>query len=117
MPINFYFQVFILYFQNKLKLSKVLVYVKFSVDFSTVSQFVDFNRFIENKDHVATLRKCFAGLWSLDNEEIVRTAMDKPELFVLKPQREGGGAICPKTLTPTKYVTITVRMDSIPIVW
>ncbi|KAJ4773545.1 hypothetical protein LUZ62_057802 [Rhynchospora pubera] len=48
-------------------------------------------RFVENKDHVAALRKCFAGLWSLDNDEIVRTAMDKPELFVLKPQREGGG--------------------------
>ncbi|KAJ3681072.1 hypothetical protein LUZ60_015561 [Juncus effusus] len=48
-------------------------------------------RFLEDKDEIAKLRKCFAGLWSLDNEEIVKTAIDKPELFVLKPQREGGG--------------------------
>jgi glutathione synthetase len=48
-------------------------------------------RFLENKEEIAKLRKCFAGLWSLDNEEIVKTAIEKPELFVLKPQREGGG--------------------------
>jgi glutathione synthase len=27
----------------------------------------------------------------LDNEEIVKSAIEKPDLFVLKPQREGGG--------------------------
>jgi len=48
-------------------------------------------RFLENKEEIAKLRKCFAGLWSLDDEEIVKTAIEKPELFVLKPQREGGG--------------------------
>jgi hypothetical protein len=48
-------------------------------------------RFLENKEEIAKLPKCFAGLWSLDNEEIVKTAIEKPELFVLKPQREGGG--------------------------
>ncbi|RLN29822.1 glutathione synthetase, chloroplastic-like isoform X1 [Panicum miliaceum] len=48
-------------------------------------------RFLENKEAIAKLRKCFAGLWSLDDEEIVKTAIEKPELFVLKPQREGGG--------------------------
>ncbi|WVZ90457.1 hypothetical protein U9M48_036758 [Paspalum notatum var. saurae] len=48
-------------------------------------------RFVENKEEIAKLRKCFAGLWSLDDEEIVKTAIEKPELFVLKPQREGGG--------------------------
>ncbi|GJN25730.1 hypothetical protein PR202_gb13595 [Eleusine coracana subsp. coracana] len=48
-------------------------------------------RFLDNKEDIAKLRKSFAGLWSLDNEEIVKSAIEKPELFVLKPQREGGG--------------------------
>ncbi|CAO2149936.1 unnamed protein product [Urochloa humidicola] len=48
-------------------------------------------RFLDNKEDIAKLRRSFAGLWSLDNEEIVKTAIDKPDLFVLKPQREGGG--------------------------
>ncbi|KAL6623314.1 hypothetical protein ACP70R_033193 [Stipagrostis hirtigluma subsp. patula] len=48
-------------------------------------------RFLENKEDIAKLRKCFAGLWSLDDAEIIKTAIEKPELFVLKPQREGGG--------------------------
>ncbi|XP_054812564.1 glutathione synthetase, chloroplastic-like [Prosopis cineraria] len=48
-------------------------------------------RFLENKDDVAKLRKCFAGLWSLDDSDIVKNAIERPELFVMKPQREGGG--------------------------
>ncbi|GJN34886.1 hypothetical protein PR202_gb23588 [Eleusine coracana subsp. coracana] len=48
-------------------------------------------RFLDSKEEIAMLRKCFAGLWSLDDEEIIKTAIEKPELFVLKPQREGGG--------------------------
>ncbi|KAK9146774.1 hypothetical protein Sjap_006677 [Stephania japonica] len=48
-------------------------------------------RFLENKDDIAKLRKCFAGLWSLDDSNIVKEAIKRPELFVLKPQREGGG--------------------------
>ncbi|TKY61459.1 Glutathione synthetase [Spatholobus suberectus] len=48
-------------------------------------------RFLENKDDIAKLRKCFAGLWSLDDSNIVRKAIERPELFVMKPQREGGG--------------------------
>ncbi|TVU49990.1 hypothetical protein EJB05_01339 [Eragrostis curvula] len=48
-------------------------------------------RFLDDKEEIAKLRKCFAGLWSLDDEEIIKTAIEKPELFVLKPQREGGG--------------------------
>ncbi|CAD6252960.1 unnamed protein product [Miscanthus lutarioriparius] len=48
-------------------------------------------RFLDNKEDIAKLRKSFAGLWSLDNEEIVKSAIEKPDLFVLKPQREGGG--------------------------
>ncbi|KAJ4877686.1 hypothetical protein Rs2_42704 [Raphanus sativus] len=48
-------------------------------------------RFMDNKDDIAKLRKCFAGLWSLDDQEIIKKAIGKPELFVMKPQREGGG--------------------------
>ncbi|KAG2244043.1 hypothetical protein Bca52824_094112 [Brassica carinata] len=48
-------------------------------------------RFMDNKDDIAKLRKCFAGLWSLDDPEIIKKAIEKPELFVMKPQREGGG--------------------------
>ncbi|KAJ4900688.1 hypothetical protein Rs2_14639 [Raphanus sativus] len=48
-------------------------------------------RFVDNKDDIAKLRECFAGLWSLDDPEIFKKAIEKPELFVMKPQREGGG--------------------------
>ncbi|XP_042518440.1 glutathione synthetase, chloroplastic-like [Macadamia integrifolia] len=48
-------------------------------------------RFLENKDDIAKLRKCFAGLWSMDYSDVVKSAIEKPDLFVLKPQREGGG--------------------------
>ncbi|PKA53959.1 Glutathione synthetase, chloroplastic [Apostasia shenzhenica] len=48
-------------------------------------------RFLEDKEDVAKLRKCFAGLWSLDEPEVVKRAIERPEVFVLKPQREGGG--------------------------
>ncbi|ESQ32260.1 hypothetical protein EUTSA_v10003956mg [Eutrema salsugineum] len=48
-------------------------------------------RFLDNKEDIAKLRKCFAGLWSLDDPEIIKKAIEKPELFVMKPQREGGG--------------------------
>jgi glutathione synthetase len=50
-------------------------------------------------DDSSSLRQVFAGLWSLDDlsgsdssaSEAVRAAIDRPEGFVLKPQREGGG--------------------------
>ncbi|KAL1350608.1 glutathione synthetase, chloroplastic [Arachis hypogaea] len=48
-------------------------------------------RFLENKDDIAKLRECFAGLWSLDDSDIARKAIERPELYVMKPQREGGG--------------------------
>ncbi|XBH90296.1 hypothetical protein VPH35_082004 [Triticum aestivum] len=48
-------------------------------------------RFLENKEEIAKLRQCFAGLWSLDDKEVVKSAIENPDLFVLKPQREGGG--------------------------
>ncbi|WOH14397.1 hypothetical protein DCAR_0933916 [Daucus carota subsp. sativus] len=48
-------------------------------------------RFLDNKDHVAKLRKCFAGLWSLEESNVFKDAIERPELYVMKPQREGGG--------------------------
>ncbi|KAI9099004.1 hypothetical protein K1719_024771 [Acacia pycnantha] len=48
-------------------------------------------RYLENKDDIVKLRKCFAGLWSLDESDIIERAIERPELFVMKPQREGGG--------------------------
>nr|CAB3492128.1 unnamed protein product [Digitaria exilis] len=51
----------------------------------------ELHRFLDNKEDISKLRRSFAGLWSLDNEEIVKSAIEKPDLFVLKPQREGGG--------------------------
>nr|BAP47507.1 glutathione synthetase [Gentiana triflora] len=48
-------------------------------------------RFLENKDDIAKLRKCFAGLWSLDDSSIIKEAIERPGLYVMKPQREGGG--------------------------
>ncbi|KAJ0078571.1 hypothetical protein Patl1_22757 [Pistacia atlantica] len=50
-------------------------------------------RFLDNKEDIAKVRKCFAGLWSLDDSEIVGKAIERPELYVMKPQREGGGPI------------------------
>ncbi|PPD97434.1 hypothetical protein GOBAR_DD05550 [Gossypium barbadense] len=47
-------------------------------------------KFLESKEDIAKLRKCFAGLWSLVDSDITKKAIEKPELFVMKPQREGG---------------------------
>ncbi|KAL1542266.1 Glutathione synthetase [Salvia divinorum] len=48
-------------------------------------------RFLENKDDIAKVRKCFAGLWNLEDSSIVQDAIERPGLYVMKPQREGGG--------------------------
>ncbi|XP_042014000.1 glutathione synthetase, chloroplastic-like [Salvia splendens] len=48
-------------------------------------------RFLENKDDIAKVRKCFAGLWNLEDSSIVNDAIERPGLYVMKPQREGGG--------------------------
>uniref|UniRef100_A0A0D9XYB6 Glutathione synthetase n=1 Tax=Leersia perrieri TaxID=77586 RepID=A0A0D9XYB6_9ORYZ len=49
------------------------------------------DRFLDSKADIEKVRKCFAGLWSLENDNIIMSAIESPELFVLKPQREGGG--------------------------
>nr|AFF18845.1 glutathione synthetase [Dimocarpus longan]AFY17070.1 glutathione synthetase [Dimocarpus longan] len=48
-------------------------------------------RFLDNQEKISKIRKCFAGLWSLDDSEIISQAIERPELYVMKPQREGGG--------------------------
>ncbi|RVX18897.1 Glutathione synthetase, chloroplastic [Vitis vinifera] len=72
--------------------------------------FLSFGRFLENKDDIAKLRKCFAGLWSLDDSNIIKEAIERPEVFVMKPQREGGGLII------DKLIVVVVVVVSITIV-
>mmetsp|Transcript_5927 Transcript_5927/g.21662 ORF Transcript_5927/g.21662 Transcript_5927/m.21662 type:complete len:541 (+) Transcript_5927:1-1623(+) len=47
-------------------------------------------RFMDPGD-CAALRACFAGLWTLEEGDVVQQAIEAPQNFVLKPQREGGG--------------------------
>jgi glutathione synthetase len=54
--------------------------------------------FLRNEEDASLLRCYFAGLWGLDtlgsSEDVglvVADAIDHPERYVLKPQREGGG--------------------------
>lgn len=47
-------------------------------------------RFV-SPQQAAQLRSCFAGLFPAEAPNAVAAALSNPELFVLKPQREGGG--------------------------
>jgi glutathione synthase len=52
-------------------------------------------RFVGDKGEADLLRSCFAGLYGFGpgegGEEATKRALERPEDFVLKPQREGGG--------------------------
>lgn len=54
-------------------------------------------RFVADPRDAALLRDFFAGLWALDDlshpdtQQVVADAIARPEAYVLKPQREGGG--------------------------
>lgn len=48
-------------------------------------------RYFDDKKKIEQIRGIFTGLYSLDNEKAFQAAMNKPETYVLKPQREGGG--------------------------
>lgn len=52
-------------------------------------------RFVADRRDVAAIRRTFAKQWSMspadDADTAARMAMESPEGFVLKPQREGGG--------------------------
>lgn len=44
-----------------------------------------------DSEKAQAIRQLFTGIYSLDDEPAVARALQNPELFVLKPQREGGG--------------------------
>lgn len=54
-------------------------------------------RFMGKGEESASLRRCFASLWGLEDlgdpktKEVIDHAKKNPHLYVLKPQREGGG--------------------------
>jgi glutathione synthase len=55
-------------------------------------------RFVGRGEEAAALRECFAGLWPLgedspseDTRKAIEDAIRRPERYVVKPQREGGG--------------------------
>ena len=52
-------------------------------------------RYFSDQDKINLIRGIFTGLSSVDNDEIgnraVEAALNNPEKYVLKPQREGGG--------------------------
>uniref|UniRef100_A0A0R3RXZ5 Glutathione synthetase n=1 Tax=Elaeophora elaphi TaxID=1147741 RepID=A0A0R3RXZ5_9BILA len=53
-------------------------------------------KYITDKGMCARIRKTFAGMWGLENDDdktqnIIQDAVANPEKFVLKPQLEGGG--------------------------
>jgi glutathione synthetase len=71
------------------------------------------------KEEAAKLRTCFTGIYALDDNEhdnaIIQKAINNPQDYVLKPQREGGGNLIHglamqellKTITPQdrqKYI-------------
>lgn len=52
------------------------------------------DRFLPDLGAATALKNNFAGLWGLEGEgaeEAIEQALAKPESYVLKPQREGGG--------------------------
>ncbi|CAG8688162.1 24243_t:CDS:10 [Cetraspora pellucida] len=52
-------------------------------------------KYISNPSDITKLRSCFTGLYPLDSspegEAAAKLALEHPERFVMKPQREGGG--------------------------
>nr|CAG8478739.1 7399_t:CDS:2 [Entrophospora candida] len=52
-------------------------------------------RYLSDSSDVTKVRSCFAGLYPLDSspegESATKLALENPERFVMKPQREGGG--------------------------
>jgi Eukaryotic glutathione synthase, ATP binding domain len=53
--------------------------------------------FVDSAKDVDTLLQCFAGLWGLDDLDeprtasVIESAIREPDMYILKPQREGGG--------------------------
>ena len=53
-------------------------------------------KYVPDRDHRALLQSCFTGMYTLDDtdegRQAVQLAMDNPDAYVMKPQREGGGS-------------------------
>ncbi|CRL02585.1 CLUMA_CG015836, isoform C [Clunio marinus] len=53
------------------------------------------NRFLNDENEIKQVKEIFTGLYSFDKgeggDETVKMVLEKPENFVMKPQREGGG--------------------------
>jgi glutathione synthase len=71
---------------------------------------------VEDAEQAEVLRKCFAGLWGLDNpddaetKDIIAKAIEQPDKYILKPQREGGGnnLYGPNLLAPLPSLAFSV---------
>lgn len=51
-------------------------------------------KYVENAQELGRLKACFAGLWSLGDDldaKVKAAAIEHPQNYVIKPQREGGG--------------------------
>jgi len=53
-------------------------------------------KFLNHEESIKKLRGCFTGLYSLTDgengvKEIIQRAIENPQNYVMKPQREGGG--------------------------
>lgn len=75
-------------------------------------------RFIDDDKKISLIKEIFTGLYSLDKDEhgeaAVKMAIENPELYVLKPQREGGGnnvygADIPEALSVSLNMIIETR--------
>ncbi|KVI08510.1 ATP-grasp fold, subdomain 2 [Cynara cardunculus var. scolymus] len=87
-------------------------------------------RFLDNKDDIAKLRACFAGLWSLDDSNAVKNAIEQPGAYhvlnagnniygddvretLVRLQKEGSeeeaAYILMQRIFPTAFRTILVR--------
>jgi len=48
----------------------------------------------EEAEAIQRIRACFTGLYSLDegeSEDVIKDAIQNPDNYIMKPQREGGG--------------------------
>ncbi|KAN0015968.1 hypothetical protein ACTFIU_005918 [Dictyostelium citrinum] len=81
-------------------------------------------RFIKDKESLERVKRSFTGLYSLSKEdidmEVVKKAIESPQNYVMKPQREGGGnniyndqvAVALKSMSPEELSSY-ILMDKI----
>jgi len=84
----------------------------------------ELSKIISDPAERATLRSCFAGIYALDDKDAVSRAIQSPENFVLKPQREGGGhniynekvreALLTKSVTELQSFILMERIRPLP---